>query len=233
MVGKSRKNPQSVQGRITLQIDDGPPHADFLDRSIRSEPAKFDRFGVFNFQLPGGAMKFALSELAINGKKIDLSRDPGWESHGNHAMFVERDFHAKQDFGYSPTNFAGAAAGEIGGTFWRTEPIDPLHAYYADDVGDLTLDDPISFSGQVAFTAGGTDAGMIFGYFNHEECLAELTDPVSGSPLPQSMTLQIEGPTRIGYNLSAQLVPTRETCFPRRGPDFRANRRQASLHIRL
>src|SRR5262249_20086950 len=159
----------------------------FVDLSIRDEPLTLDRFGVFNFQLPGGPTEFALSELVVNGTSIDLSKDPKWEGKGNRHTFVERDFHAKQDFGFSRTNFAGKNTGDIGGTFWRTEPIDPLHAFYADDIGELTLDDPISFSGQIAFTAGGTDAGMMFGYFNKDDAMLKLTDAESGAPMPQTM----------------------------------------------
>jgi hypothetical protein len=215
-----RKNPQDVKGRILFKLDSQPQQAHFIDKSIRDEPAAFDRFGVFNFQLPGGPTRFSISALAINGMPVDLTKDPGWEGKGNRDTFVEHDFHARQDFGYSATNFAGKSRGEIGGTFWRTEPIDPLHAYYADDIGELTLEDPISFSGQIAFTAGGTDAGMMFGYFNTKDVMANLVEPESGAPLPQTMMLAIEGPTRIGYQLSAQLAPSRQLSSHSDGPIF-------------
>ena len=61
------------------------------------------------------------------------------------------------DFGYSESNWAGKQIGEIGGLFWRVRPAGP-YGYYCDDVGALTLDDPISFSGSVNFTTGQTDA---------------------------------------------------------------------------
>lgn len=215
-----RNDPQNVKGRIVFKLDDGPDQTHFLDVSIRNEPATFDRFGVFNFQLPGGPTGFSLSELTVNGERIDLNRDPGWDAKGNRQTFVEHDFHAKQDFGHSLTEFAGRARGEIGGTFWRTEPIDPLHAYYADDIGELTLDDPISFSGQIAFTAGGTDAGMMFGYFNKSDALVELSDPKSGEKTRQTMMLVIEGPTRIGYNFSAELTASHEEKLQKTGPIF-------------
>ena len=215
-----RKNPENVKGRILFKIDAAPESAHFIDVSIRNEPATFDRFGVFNFQLPGGPTKFSLSALKVNGKKIDLAHDPNWDAKGNRDTFVERDFHASQNFGYSRSNHAGKAAGEIGGTFWRTEPIDPLHAYYADDIGELTLNDPIAFSGQIAFTAGGTDAGMMFGYFNSKDATVELKDAESGAPMPQTMVLAIEGPTRIGYQFSAQLALTRQLSSHTDGPVF-------------
>jgi hypothetical protein len=216
----ARKEPQNVKGCILFKLDSEPQQPYFIDLAIRNEPATLDRFGIFNFQLPGGPTQFALTRLAVNGRPVDLSQDPGWEGNGNHKKFIEQDFHGKQDFGYSATNFAGQAAGEIGGTFWRTEPIDPLYAYYADDVGELTLDDPISFSGQIAFTAGGTDAGMMFGYFNDKDVKVELKDAESGAPMPQTMVLAIEGPTRIGYQFSAQLAPTRQLASHSDGPIF-------------
>lgn len=215
-----RRDTKNLKGRILFQIDDTPEQAHFIDVSIRNEPAMFDRFGVFNFQLPGGPTTFSLSDLTVNGKHVDLSNNPRWEEKGNRQSFIERDFHARQDFGFSHTNFAGKSPGEIGGTFWRTEPIDPLHAYYADDIGELTLDDPISFAGQIAFTAGGTDAGMMFGYFNTKDATAELKEPESGAPMPQTMVLAIEGPTRIGYQFSAQLAPTRKLSSHSDGPIF-------------
>jgi hypothetical protein len=220
---EARKEPAKVKGRILFQLDAEPEQAHFLDLSIRNERVTIDRFGIFNFQLPGGPTEFYLSDLVLNGRPVDLSSDPGWEGHGNRTEFVERDFHARQDFGFSRTNFAGKAAGEIGGTLWRTEPVDPLHAFYADDVGRLTLDDPIEFAGQIAFTAGATDAGMFFGYFNVKDQMPEFKldqGGEAGAPLPNTMGMAIEGPTRIGYYLSAQVSPTRETSSHSDGPVF-------------
>lgn len=160
----------------------------------------------------------------MNGRSIDLTRDPQWEGHGNQVQFAEHDFHGKQDFGFSTTNFAGESGGEIGGTFWRTEPVDPLHAYYADEIGQLTMDDPISFSGQICFTRGGTDAGMRFGYFNskNRQTKFEVSQGgEAGEPTPNTMSMAIEGPTRIGYNLSPQLCPAeRSRASHGEGPIF-------------
>jgi hypothetical protein len=213
-----RPNPSEMKGSIVYRSDNGPRLTHFINRAIREEPLVLDRFGIFNFQLPGDPVELYLSNLEINGKRIDLSKDPGWEGHGNHAEFLERDFHARHNFGYAKTNHAGRAAGEIGGTFWRTEPIDPVHGYYADDVGKLTLNDPIRFSGSIAFTAGGTDAGMFFGYFNRKEKMTEMKETESGAPMPQSMGLVIDGPTRIGYYCSAQLSVTQPLTTNGAGP---------------
>ena len=39
----------------------------------------------------------------------------------------------------------------------RENPASASGAFYADDVGELTLDDPISFSGNLVFVDGATD----------------------------------------------------------------------------
>jgi hypothetical protein len=205
-----REKPLDVKGRIFCRVGNSPRRTHFLTQAMRQEDLILDRFGIFNFQLPGDEIEFYLSDLTVNGQKIDFSKDPRWEGRNNHTEFVEHDFHAKQDFGYTRSQHAGQAPGEIGGTFWRTEPVDPLHAYYADDIGSLTLDDPLEFSGHIAFTAGGTDAGMAFGYFNTKDRMTEfkLEDGgEAGAPLPNALLVAIERPTRVGYYFSAQLCP--------------------------
>jgi hypothetical protein len=199
-----------VEGPHRRPVGDQPRVTHFINKSIRDEGLVLDRLGIFNFQLPGDDNEFYLADLVVNGKKIDLSSDPGWEGKNNTLEFVETDFHGKHDYGYSKTNHAGQSPGEIGGTFWRTEPNDPIHGYYADDVGTLTMDDPISFSGTIAFLKGGTDAGMFFGYFNAKNKMIEIDKSKggeAGAPLPSIMGFGIDGPTRIGYYYSSQLTP--------------------------
>src|SRR4051794_36683143 len=79
-------------------------------------------------------------------KSESFDRDPAWEAHNN--RIVAKDYPTiVQDFGYSKTNVAGKAAGEMGGQVWRaSEP-----AYYADKIGPKTLDDPLHAAGTFAF----------------------------------------------------------------------------------
>jgi len=109
-------SPEHWKGRITFALDDQratfyllPGHAD--------EPANINRFGLFNEQIYSGRSEFYLGELVVNGEPIDLRRDPHWEGRGNRVTFIERDFHERQNFGFSETHWAGAAPGEIGGRF--------------------------------------------------------------------------------------------------------------------
>jgi hypothetical protein len=174
-------DPTPRQGAATLQVDDHPPIKLFMVANEIGRPVYMDRFGLFNLQLYHQYIDLYIGDLTVNGHKVDLSKDPGWEAKGNRVKFVEQDFQ-RQNFGYSETNWAGDGIGEIGGLFSITEAQDPYHGYYVDDVGKLTLDDPISFSGKVCMAQDSTDAGMQFGYFNSEGLAAE------GEAIHPSMT---------------------------------------------
>src|SRR5581483_8810931 len=70
-----------------------------------------------------------------------------------------------QDFGYSKTHFAGQAAGELGGRVTRAS----APAYYADKIGPVTLDQPLSAAGTFALTKTTPGAGIFFGFFRAEQ----------------------------------------------------------------
>jgi hypothetical protein len=97
-------------------------------------------------------------------KTESFDKDPGWEGHNNRIV-PERLPTVTQDFGYSKTNFAGKAAGELGGRITRaSEP-----AYYADKIGPVTLDDKLSASGTFALTKTSAGGGIFFGFFRAEQ----------------------------------------------------------------
>ena len=242
------------QGRITFQLDGGHEYAMSLSREHRQSPASFDRFGVFNFQLygrhwefydnesTGTESEFYIGNLVINGETIELGQDPHWEGVGNRVTFVDADFHGRHDYGYSQTHWAGGESpGEAGGTIWRNEVIDPMHSYYADPVGKLTLDDPIRFSGKLAFVNAATDGDAIIGYFNEKERMKEFTGgnriyPTDlaeqlggrnrihlgfdqrGSRIPGSMGFSLGGPTTVGFYFALFCTPTETTSSMVNGP---------------
>lgn len=80
----------------------------------------------------------------------------------------------------------------------------------------------MKFSGKLAFTAGATDAGMFFGYFNKREKMVELSGKdESGAPLPSTMGFAIDGPTRVGYFFSTEFTPKeRRLVSHGQGPIF-------------
>jgi len=178
-----------------------------------------DRFGIFNLQMYHRMIQFYIADLTVNGEKINLNQDPGWEGHGNRVQFFEEDFQ-RQNFGYSQTNWAGKGIGEIGGVSYRTEPNDPLYGYYAADIGQLSLDDPISFSGSICFIDGSTDSGVFFGYFNSGVYIQDLPASRAGMPLDNMMGVVVEGPTRVGYRFNALCSPWAELASRKNGPVF-------------
>jgi hypothetical protein len=214
------KNAAAIKGRITFSFDDQMPVSFFLLPGHREQPSVINRFGIYNMQVYHGSITFYLSDLVVNGQKIDLSQDPHWIGKGNRVSFRQDDFHAKQNFGYSQTNWAGASAGEIGGRFWGTEVRDPWHGYYATDIGQLTLNDPLEFSGWINFTEGAVDGRMLIGYFNRQEKLAEVKGEYKGNPPHQYLGLEVMDQTQLGYSFTAVCSPRQDESFEERGPVY-------------
>lgn len=97
-------------------------------------------------------------------KTEHFDQDPGWEGRNNRVVPKKATI-VKQDFGFSATNFAGKAAGEMGGVIQRcTTP-----ALYAAPIQPKTLDDKITASGSFAVTASHPGAGVFFGFFNSQQ----------------------------------------------------------------
>lgn len=214
------KEADQMKGRITFKFDDQPAVSYFLLPGHREHPSDIDRFGVYNMQIYHGSMEFYLSDLIVNGEKIELSQDPHWDGLNNQVTFRQTDFHAAQNFGFSQTNWAGNAPGEIGGRFYGTEVIDPLHGYYADDIGHLTLEDPISFTGWVNFVEGAVDGRMLIGYFNREAKMAPIEGEYKGNPPHQFLGIEVMDQTRVGYTWTAVCSPRQDIAFEERGPIF-------------
>jgi len=211
------ENIEEIKGKITF-IFDGEAVSYFLIPGHQDMPTAIDRFGIWNMQIYTGSMEFHLSDLIINDQKVDLSEDPHWEGMNNRETFLERDFHSRHNYGYTQTNWAGETFGEIGGRFWGTEVSDPLHGYYATDIGKLTLDDPIKFSGVLSFVEGAVDGRMLLGYFNRQEKMAAIEGEYKGNPPHQFLGLEVMDKTKHGYNLAAVCSPRQDISFEHRGP---------------
>ena len=191
-------------GRVTLTFDDHDPYVFWFDEKIRQAPVEFDRFGLFNIARFGTYDELYIGNLTLNGERIELAQDPHWEGRNNESQYFEPNFQAMQTYGWSQTNWAGEKTGEIGGLFWRTEPEDPLFSYYGDDVGELSLDDPITFSGSICFTDGMTDAAAYFGYFNRDAQLQTFPSdtPDAGFPMRNMLGFVIADSSAVGYYLN-------------------------------
>src|SRR5207237_5808108 len=108
-----------------------------------------------------------LDDLEHDGRAQAFAKDPGWVGVGNADAYDRRDEGGAQDFGFSPhTHFAvGAAAGELGGTLWRSGS----YAFYADRVGPLSLNDRLEAGGKVVLSLGPPGYAMRTGWFNAAE----------------------------------------------------------------
>ncbi len=214
------RNPAGMKGKITFYFDDYAPVSFFLLPGHSDHESIINRFGIYNMQVYHGSMEFYISGLVVNEQKIDLSQNPHWPGEGNRETFIQGDFHARQNFGFSQTNWAGKSAGEIGGRFWGTEVKDPWHGYYADDIGKLTLEDPIEFSGMINFPEGAVDGRMLVGYFNRKEKLAEVQGEYKGNPPHQYLGLEVMDQTQAGYYFTAVCSPRQDISIENHGPIY-------------
>ncbi|MBX3176593.1 MAG: hypothetical protein KF886_04475 [Candidatus Hydrogenedentes bacterium] len=192
-------NPERLHGRVTLEFNGETPYAIWFDEEIRNSPVELDRFGLFNICRYGTGQTVYFADLIINGESIDLTQNPHWIGANNRASWIEPDFHSMNDFGWTQSNWAGQAPGELGGLLWRVQPEDPGFGYYADEVGTLTLDDPIQFDGQICFVDGMTDASMFFGYFNKDGYMRAPDKDWNFSNTPSMMGIELNDLTAVGY----------------------------------
>ena len=161
-----------------------------LPDGFKKEGATFDRFGLMNMMKSGGSATIYFGDLTLDGKPVDLSKDPGWVGLGNRASYEDRERAGAHDFGFSPkTNFAGGSPGEIGGSLWRSGK----YAYYADKVGPLSLDDRLEASGKVILQVGAPDSDMYIGFFNS----ANKEHPPAAAG--HFVGVHVGGPTRVGH----------------------------------
>lgn len=197
-------------GAIEFALDGEPPITGDLLPGHKLDGAKFNRFGMLNVQIPGGPMTVYFDDLEYDGKEKDFASDPRWEGSGNRVAFKDCEQDDSQNFGFSDTNHAGGARGEIGGAFWRTEPDAPHDGYYADRIGPLTLEDSLFASGRIAFTRGCADSGMYLGWFN---------SAARGDAPSNFVGIVIEGPSRVGHYFRARYgTASGAARDPRTGP---------------
>lgn len=160
-------DPTAGPGAITFTLD-GATSVQPLRPEHRRQGAMMNRFGLFNAELPGNEMTAYLDDLRINGEGIDLSRDPRWDGENNRTQLQERAGYGLNAFGYSAAARAGGRRGALAGRAWRVQEPE-FKGYYGDDVGRLTLADPLFAAGRIAFPRFSVDSGLHFGWFNAAE----------------------------------------------------------------
>jgi hypothetical protein len=160
----------------------------------RNDGAEFNRFGLINQQASGSGMEVWFSELSLEHQKLELSQPGTWIGSGNKVEFVDRADRPFHDFHWSATNRMGGKDGEIGGVIWRDEK----PAYYADQVGPLTLQNELFASGRVTMHSAGADSALFLGWFDSASKTNKTTPEIS-EPQPNLLGILIEGPSSVGH----------------------------------
>ncbi|MCR4315833.1 MAG: hypothetical protein NUW37_05715 [Planctomycetes bacterium] len=208
-------DPDADEGRGVLRLSLGEEKVEYKvgeELDFRAEPTTLNRLGIINCQKSQGArLEFYIDDLICEytGKTFDFSSDPRWESRRANETYEENVLRAFQDYGFSPTNFAGGEPGEIGGIIWRWEKEYGV-SYYATSVKDLSLEMPLLFSGFINFRRGATDSGFLFGFFDKD--LAYTAYKPLGF-----LGVAVEGPTRLGHYFNLYAAGTREKHRPGEG----------------
>lgn len=214
-------------GLVTFTLD-GTEYTMPLRPAHKADSATFNRFGIFNQQTNGARMEVYLDDVVLDGQPQDFAKDPKWWAEGNHVEFEDREIRPLHDFGYSQTAHVGGKPGELGGIVWRDE----APAYYADRVGPLTLNDELHALGKLAFTAGGSDSGVYFGWFNGDEKRNKGPDE-SRSPQKSILGIKVEGPSRVGHYFRPAYHSARgEGGSPEAGPVIRPDGKVHDWSIR-
>jgi len=221
-------------GSITLTLD-GAQHVLQLEAGHQAEGARFDRFGMFNQQTPGGALVVYCGNLEVDGKKVSLAKNPQWDGQGNQKSFDDYEPNDSQNFAYYPSRYAGGVgSGEVGGLFWRTEPESEAYGYYADRIYRLGTADALTASGKIAITRAASDSGMYFGWFNSTlfkgaPRATDAKDEVVPSGL---LGVMIEGPSRAGHYFRPIYTTTGGTRdLPAEGPLIRPDGKSRTFTI--
>lgn len=162
-----------------------------LTPGYKKEGATFDRFGMLNMMKSGGTATMFFDDLVIDGHSEDFSRDPGWAAAGNRTTYEDREVVGAHDFGFSEksAHAGGKAAGETGGSFWRSGE----YGYYADRVGRLGLDQKLVAGGRVKLVTAGPDSDMHIGWFS--SAAKDRSPDEAGN----FVGIHVGGPTRIGH----------------------------------
>lgn len=195
------------RGRVTLSIPQaGPPASLVLPAAVRQAGADLNRFGVGNQVMARGeGLDFAVRRLTLDGVAQRPAQGAGWEGRGHRASF--RDCLTGQ-----PNSFGWTGPGDrrVGGYVARTdERRQRAHAFYADRVGRLSLDDRLHAEGTVRLDRANTDSATLLGWFR------AVPGGAGKEGEPQDfLGVAITGPSRIGQYFGALVADRRGNVGP-------------------
>jgi hypothetical protein len=208
-IRSNSKKPQEFEGK---------PFTVALPKGYKEQDTAFDRFGMLNKPKAGNPMTVYFDDLRYDGKAEDFSKDPDWTGVGNQVTFEDREQGGAHDFGFSEkTDFAGGAAGEVGGKVWRSG----VYGYYADRVGPLSLADRLEASGKVVLSVGAQDSVAYLGWFNSAD---KENSPIQAGNF---VGVKIGGPTKVGH----YFLPAYATALPKGTKVERSGQHPATVSV--
>ncbi len=193
-------NGNNGAGVVTATIDDQTAVC-HLSEGHKADGATFNHFGLLNVSKSadtGGDLW--LDNVTVNGQLEDFSSDRGWDGFQNRSQYVSANVRPRFDFGYSPTHYArGQASGELGGLVFRGDcRWSNKMAYYADRLGELTLEKPLRASGKVCLRRGVSDSTVLIGFFHSKDSMT--VNPSQDAGFPKNfLGIAVEGPSREGF----------------------------------
>lgn len=212
---KYRPDPDTGGGVLLATLGDVTSEC-AIPAEMRADGARFDRFGFLNIiksvDSPGVLW---MRDLEINGERVDLAEDPQWEGRNNRRAYRSDEVRPRFDIGYSPTRHAGGKTrGEIGGLFFRGDCREPDKLfYYGDDIGTLSLEDPLRIAGRVVLKKGVSDSTSLFGFFNAATSIE--VNPAQNNGTPKDFFgFAIEGPSAEGFFVYPVLRGSGDTGTP-------------------
>lgn len=113
-----------------------------------------------------------------------FDKDPGWDGH-HHRTSKTEPREVKQDFGYSRAARVGSSTGAMGGFISTAAE----GAYYARKIGDKSLDDSLSASGQLRGDEGPFH--VLVGFFNAET--------INEWRTPNTIALRLQGRGKVFF----------------------------------
>src|SRR5204863_5423884 len=129
-----------------------------------------------------------------------FDKDPNWEGHNNRLLPAVIPT-IRQDFGYSATNVASQAKGEVGGKVVRCS----TPTYYAARIAGKTLNGRLTASGTFALKGAAGSSGVFFGWFHSGQ------QGGGGRPV-QSLGMDFDGEPS-GARLAVRMInSTNKSC---------------------
>lgn len=196
------------QGAVLLTIDETNYPPVVFPKEHRREGMTLNRFGIWNVQVAGKSAELYLDDLRLNEDLLTFDVDPRWEGNGNQTQFTERIIRPFHDFGFQPTSFIDPARSALGGVIFRDEK----PAYYAVDVGQVSLDDPLRAAGKIRMQSSAADSGFCLGWFNAADKRNHQV-PEHERRSSNYLAAMIEGPSRIGHYFRASYSNSRAQGF--------------------